>query len=404
MALLTVPESRSTALLRPTETPLPEMAAIAPAALDRRVQLAAGLGAAAVIGGLWWWREQQRSAALNNTGEGAPSAPTERPKWRLYQLGSLGGLPTIDPACLKVQAFMRFLRPGERWFETDDSGATHISDERTLPVLQDLSTGEVVACAAPILARLAAAAGTAKGGKALDCGQGDGLVALTVSEAANVTAFTALVEHKLYLAMLYEWWGDEDTYTATTRPALSEALSFPLNFYLPYVVRQRQLARIERCRVDTPERAAAVGKECLAALAARLGEQEYFGPGAGPSSLDATVYGYLELIRRTPTNGGPGRPPSLAAILTKHPALVQFCERVTERYFAAHIPKAGEIPVVAAAVATETVEPEPEPMSEQEAQQTGEAWQWLGGSVAMLVGYTLCSYEWFNDDPFDDDE
>ena len=43
--------------------------------------------------------------------------------------------------------------------------------------------------------------------------------------------------------------------------------------------------------------------ECLAALSARLGTSSYFF-GGRPSALDATAYGYLEAIRRTPSNGG----------------------------------------------------------------------------------------------------
>jgi hypothetical protein len=294
-----------------------------------RQQLALrGAAAAAALGGAaawWWWRSRGASGGASSSGSGhqGPAGEAEpdgaeggglgRPQWRLYQLGPMWGLPTMSPACLKVQAYMRFLRPGEgaSWFETDSSGATHISPERTLPVLQDLQTGEVTACSAPIIRALQAATGTPQGASRAPYrgGAGDGLVGLTGGEAADQAAFGALVEHKLYLAMLYELWGCESTYQGVTYPALCEVLPFPLRCYLPRVIRARHLERIRHSRVHTPELAAAVGRECLAALAGRLGECPFFG-GDQPSRCALRPAGSGLLLAACACKGLVARPPA----------------------------------------------------------------------------------------------
>jgi hypothetical protein len=53
----------------------------------------------------------------------AAAAAGKRPQYRLYTMASIPSwnLPTYHPASLKVQAYMRFLKPDEPWFETDAS-------------------------------------------------------------------------------------------------------------------------------------------------------------------------------------------------------------------------------------------------------------------------------------------
>lgn len=310
----------------------------------------------------------------------------DRPRWRLYQFGPMWGLPTMDPSCLKVQAYMRFIKPSGCLFETNDSGATHISPERTLPVLQDLKSGEIHACAEPIIRHISAAYAAKP------------VASLTEIEEADATAYTSLVEQHLYNAMLYEWWGCEANYNGITRSAIYSTLPFPLCMYMPYTLRRRHLERIARCRVDTLPRARAVASTCLSALASRLGYRDYFFSDDQPSALDATVYGYLELIRRAPVNEG-----MLYEELAKHPSLIAFCERIATTYFQRPMPKVGDVPP-----------PPPPPLapsedkvavahvSPEEQKQKDEAWRWISATAALTVGYVVFSTEWFND--LDDDE
>ena len=62
------------------------------------------------------------AAAVEEAAAAAdPYAKPVRPRYRLYTMASIPGwnLPTYHPASLKVQAYMRFLKPGQAWFETD---------------------------------------------------------------------------------------------------------------------------------------------------------------------------------------------------------------------------------------------------------------------------------------------
>lgn len=116
-----------------------------------------------------------------------------------------------------------------------------------------------------------------------------------------------------YVAMLYEAWAVKTTYSGITKPAMAAAFPFPLNLYLPALMRWRNVQRCERCGINTPQRAESAARSCLAALEARLASaasvalgqgstSEYFF-GSEPSALDATVYAYIETIYRSPYNG-----------------------------------------------------------------------------------------------------
>ena len=396
-----------------------------PSAISRRLVLqvnaATAATAALLVAGCIYSRRQDALALVAAAATAAAVDPylnPVRPQYRLYTMAPLWNLPTYHPASLKIQAYMRFLKPDQPYFETDATSATHISPEHTLPVLvriksgddtadsAGLGEGELVAGSGPIIDFLAA--------QAKRPGTADGLVALTPVQAADMEAYISLVENKLYLAMIFEAWAVPATYSGITKPAIAEAFPFPLSMYLPILMKWRNVQRCERSKVDTPKRAERAARSSLAALEVRLGSQDYFF-GAEPSALDATVYGYLETIYRQPFNGcweveTPGAPRDLRELLLTYPNLMGLRERITERFFKAHIPKAGELPPLpepvdkdladeAAAAAAAAAKPPP---SEEEIAQWEEAKCWMGGATALLGTYVLTSTDWLGDD--DDDE
>lgn len=89
------------------------------------------------------------------------------------------------------------------------AGATHISPERTLPVLvrvPDAAAGDKASGAtdgsdkagdAPIAGSGQIVDYLASSGDAVRTGSSDGLVSLSPTEAADMEAYTAMVEHKL---------------------------------------------------------------------------------------------------------------------------------------------------------------------------------------------------------------
>ena len=82
--------------------------------------------AALVCAGCVYSRHQD---ALDAAAAAATAAATDpylnpvRPQYRLYTMAPLWNLPTYHPASLKVQAYMRFLRPDQPYFETDATSA-----------------------------------------------------------------------------------------------------------------------------------------------------------------------------------------------------------------------------------------------------------------------------------------
>ena len=69
--------------------------------------------------------------------------------------------------------------------------------------------------------------------------------------------------------------------------------------------------------------------ECFSSLSEQLGERPWFLGGAGPSSLDARVFGYLAPLLRAPL-------PShrLQGLLKAYPNLVTFVGRLQQKFFA----------------------------------------------------------------------
>jgi hypothetical protein len=99
-------------------------------ALRRWAQrVVAGAASAAVVAAACLYSARSAAAEAEAKERAAaaadPYANPERPQYRLYTMASIPGwsLPTYHPASLKVQAYMRFLKPGQAWFETDASSA-----------------------------------------------------------------------------------------------------------------------------------------------------------------------------------------------------------------------------------------------------------------------------------------
>ena len=182
----------------------------------------AGAAVITVSAGLYYCNASAAAAGDGLAGASAPAeepsvaastaagaAPTEPARFKLYQFAGLPktGLASYHPACLKVRAYMRacVVHGGPALdFGTDERGSVHVTEEKTLPVLLDSVEGEWIAGASDIVAHLKKAGG----GWDLDALIGaDGLSSAQRAEAA---AFTALVENKLYLAMIQHYWVDEE--------------------------------------------------------------------------------------------------------------------------------------------------------------------------------------------------
>ncbi|KAJ4058862.1 hypothetical protein NW756_000564 [Fusarium oxysporum] len=255
----------------------------------------------------------------------------------LHVWGSAFGLPSIDPECLAIITYLYSSLPVSAW-RLIPSNDPSISPCNTLPALYD--EGVWVSGFGPIVEYL-----TDKSiGDNLDAGLTDIQQADRVAYAAFLSAHAApLLDLSLYVSAA--------NWSATTRPAFSTLLSFPLTWTVPPLLRAEAVKRVEHLgfadmdtdfdpngglhlssRRDalpetfrrhipvrtkktiheemTPEQAVlirlyGITEDCLTVLDDFLegGPEEKmhgFFNGTEISSLDCLAFGYLALMRDAP--------------------------------------------------------------------------------------------------------
>jgi glutathione S-transferase len=325
---------------------------------------------------------------------------SDRPRFKLYQFRRYRNLESFHPASLKVQAYLRCCATEAghsigKYFVTDETGATHVTETKTLPAMLDSRENTWEAGANKIIHYLAQQHHLQSEGLELDL---DTKAGLTAVQRADVMAFVALVEDKLYLAMLQHWWVDEQGYEIVSRPAYTSSLPCPLSLYLPWLLRDRQKKRAKGAGMGTAERAKETAKECLAALDARLGARTFFF-GDKPSTLDTTVYAYIACIAAAPAQLADNW---LQDSVLEHPNLIDFVNRFRERYFK-DVVGMGDIPTMeqrkSARPSTDSDTPDgsnkvkdPSP-DEIEQQWAGRLWL---GAIGVAVGtYVAFMPHWY---------
>ena len=169
-----------------------------------------------------------------------PAGPT----LRLLQYSPAWGAPSVDPRCTKAQAYLRVC--GRSYEVEDASAAAPGWSPLLLPVPRD---GARAVEPDGLYAHLR------EGGIDADA-------KLSAEERAESAAWTALVEERLGLALLYACWAEEDNYAAVLKPAYAQRLPLPLCLYLPWTMRRRALSQLAR-RGAMGERAAV---HCSAAV------------------------------------------------------------------------------------------------------------------------------------------
>ncbi|EOD42096.1 Metaxin [Emiliania huxleyi CCMP1516] len=203
------------------------------------------------------------------TAQVLPAGPT----LRLLQYSPAWGAPSVDPRCTKAQAYLRVC--GRSYEVEDASAAAPGWSPLLLPVLRD---GARAVEPDGLYAHLR------EGGIDADA-------KLSAEERAESAAWTALVEERLGLALLYACWAEEDNYAAVLKPAYAQRLPLPLCLYLPWTMRRRALSQLAR-REGVAYR---LGGEALEALNTRLtGRGSFFASGA------SAAFSYLTAVLRCP--------------------------------------------------------------------------------------------------------
>ncbi|KAF3764600.1 Tom37/Metaxin-1 [Cryphonectria parasitica EP155] len=259
---------------------------------------------------------------------------------QLHVWGPAFGLASVDAECLAAITYFAYAVPASAW-ELVTSSPSAVPT-RALPALHETASGTWVSGFTAVTSYLSTT------NPAWDLDLAAGLTQLQVADATAYTAFLSSTAAPLLALSLYV---SSETWAATTRPAYSGILPFPLTWTEPPAVRRRMCAAAahlglsdlniddvgdhagehehrgflkvpERLRPRNksvraalaPEQTAlfrleAVARECLGVLADGLGrtraQQQPRHPGAGGflffdgdrlAALDCLAFGYLALM------------------------------------------------------------------------------------------------------------
>ncbi|CAK7206426.1 hypothetical protein SEUCBS139899_009220 [Sporothrix eucalyptigena] len=157
----------------------------------------------------------------------------------LHIWGAAFGLPSIDPECLAAVAYLSVAAPQGEWtaVATSPSAVPH-----TLPALRDAQTGRWVASGFDSLVAFVKAQAASSSSSSsspfrdLDAG-------LTPDQAADSTAYSAFLRAEAGPLLALSLYVSSANWAATTRPAYSRILPFPLTWIEPPSIRASDAAK-----------------------------------------------------------------------------------------------------------------------------------------------------------------
>ncbi|XP_075694916.1 metaxin-3 isoform X1 [Rhinoderma darwinii] len=246
--------------------------------------------------------------------------PRGLPVMELRYWGGDWGLPSVHPECLVVLAYAKF---GGAPLILNPVDYTWASPQGAVPLLT--YEDEVITQPVKILSFFRKQKYNAD-------------YVLSAREGSDTLAYVALLEEKLFPAILHTFWVDSDNYSSVTRPWYASRTPFLLRFYLPGKLSREAVNRIMVTKGQPPlyslnEVEAQIykdAKECLNLLSNRLGTSQFFF-GDIPTTLDAFVFGFLAPLYKARL---------LKIQLQEHlkqlPNLCDFCDHILCVYFTEH--------------------------------------------------------------------
>jgi glutathione S-transferase len=229
---------------------------------------------------------------------------------KLVQFHPAFGVRNLSPFCLKLETWLRMAGIEHEVVWSSD---TRAAPKGKLPYIIDgsLAMGD----SELIIDYL-----NDKYGDRLDAHLGP-------EEKAQALAWKKLFEDSLICPLLYSRWIDPAGWQRMQR--LFDRLPWPMRLFVPGLVRGGVRKQIygQGTGRHTMEEIYRLGGKYLDAVAVQLGDKPFM-LGETPTSLDATAYGFLANLV-----GGEFDSP-LNRQVRSTPALVAYCERVRQRYFA----------------------------------------------------------------------
>lgn len=228
----------------------------------------------------------------------------------LWQSVPCWGMPSTSPFCIKVETWLRM---AELAYEPRVITGPPKSPNKKVPYVER-PDGSVLADSGHIIATL-----TAGHGVMLDEG-------LDARQRADVLAITRMLEDHFYWAVAWDRWAI-DEHWAQTKKAYFGTLPWPLPWLAPPFLRRSVLRSIDGQGFGrmTTEAIVARAQADLDALAVFLGNQEHML--GRPSSLDATVFAFLEAATSPPWDG------PLKHAAERHDNLIRFRDAMKRRWF-----------------------------------------------------------------------
>ncbi|MEW6990916.1 glutathione S-transferase family protein [Colwelliaceae bacterium 6441] len=230
---------------------------------------------------------------------------------KLYGFGKAFGVIDASPFVVKVDLFLKLAGIDHKL----DGNVNYLkkSPKNKLPFIDD--NGKKVGDSAFILHYL-----TSKYEVKLDDH-------LSATQKAQATLMSHALDESLYWCLVYSRWIKEDTWPISY-DAFFGKLPLPIKWFLPTLIRKDVVKTLKRQGYGRHSETELLTKanEQFSALSTLLGDNDYFF-GDKPSSFDAVVYSALcEFISVDFFN-------SFNQQARKYENLVQYCQRIEEKYY-----------------------------------------------------------------------
>lgn len=229
---------------------------------------------------------------------------------KVYHLPGAWGLPTVSPFCLKLDAWLRMAGIAH---ESHTAATPFAGPKGKAPWIEQ--DGTKLGDSTFIIAHLIAQTGI------------DPDAHLTPAQRGQAVAIQRLIDENLYWTMVHDRWVHEGNWH-TFRDVVLGGLALPLRRMLGPVARRGVKKQLQGhgMGIHSAAEIAAIGGRDVAALAAILGDQEWFF-GAEPTSTDAVVYAQLINIWQPPLES------EVKRAIGEQPNLVAFLDRFKARFY-----------------------------------------------------------------------
>lgn len=223
----------------------------------------------------------------------------------LYQFPSHWNLPSASPFCIKLETYLKLAKIPYQTKVINDPRKT---PKGKLPIIKD---GEKIRADSSLIIEY------------LNKTYGDKLDShLTPEQKALAITVQRLCEDHLYWIVMYERWIPDGAWKVIN-PVFFGNLSGPLKWFLPSMIRKNIKKACYNHGIGrfTDEERFQLGKQDIDTIVTLLGTNSYFF-GNNPTSIDATLWGFITPLLNTPI------PSKLRDYASNIPALAEYDSRM----------------------------------------------------------------------------